>query len=75
MEGQMLHSSTFDYLNPTEDQKHTMFILRNAAKEYANLLEAHLPDNPDRTYLLRQLREVAMWANICVTRHSDGAPR
>jgi len=70
-----LHPSTFDHLVPTDDQKRLMFILREAALGYAAVLDVHLHDNPDKTYLMRKLREVAMWANVCVTRHSDGAPR
>jgi hypothetical protein len=70
-----LHPTTFNYLQPTEEQIRTMSILQEAAKTYAAMLDANLPDNPDKTYLMRKLREVAMWANVCVTRHSDGAPR
>jgi len=70
-----LHMSTFDYFTPTTEQMATMKVLREASREYAMVIELHLPDNPDRTYLLRKLREVAMWANICATRHSDGCPR
>jgi hypothetical protein len=70
-----MHQSTFDYLNPSDDQKRAMFILRDAAKTYAAVLDAHVQDGPDKTYLLRKLREVAMWANVAVTMHPDGAPR
>jgi hypothetical protein len=70
-----LHPSTFDDLEPTQDQKHTMAILRDAARTYAAALEVHLPPGADSTYLLRKLREVSMWANVCVTRAPDGSPR
>ena len=70
-----LHESTFGFLNPTEDQKEDMRIVRSAAADYAEVLERKLPDGPDKTYVLRSLRTVAMWANVCVTRHSDGRPR
>ena len=49
--------------------------LRKAAKGYADCLEAALPDGPDKTYVLRLHRTVAMWANVAITRHPDGAPR
>lgn len=70
-----LHPETFDYRAPTPEQVTRMEGLRRAAANYAFALQDNLPDNADRTYLLRKLREVAIWANICVTRHSDGAPR
>ena len=71
----VLHESTFGYLQPTDEQKETMARAREAAKDYANALDYLVPDGPDKTYLLRKLREVAMWANIAITRQPDGAPR
>lgn len=70
-----LHESTFGYLNPSAAEKEAMATVRTAAAEYAKVLEDNLPDGPDKTYLLRKLREVAMWANISITRQPDGAPR
>lgn len=70
-----LHESTFGYLNPTDAQKETMNILREAAAEYAQVLERHLLDGPDKTHVLRMHRQNAMWVNVCVTREADGTPR
>jgi hypothetical protein len=70
-----LDPSTFEYLKPTEDQMISMSELRGAAKRYANIIDAHVPDGADKTYALRKLREVAMWANVAVTRQANGAPR
>lgn len=70
-----LDKSTFSYLLPTDDQKDLMGVVRTAAAGYADVLEQALPDGPDKTYALRKLREVAMWANIAITRHPDGSPR
>ena len=70
-----LHDATFDYLRPTDMQVSTMHELREAAKVYATVLDGLLPEGSDKTYILRQLRTIAMWANVCVTRHVDGAPR
>ena len=70
-----LHQSTFDYLNPTDAQKATMNDLRQRASVYAQAVDAALTDGPDKTYLLRKFREVAMWVNIAVTRNADGSPR
>jgi hypothetical protein len=70
-----MHPSTFEYLKPTEAQINDMGDLRAAAAGYARALEAILPDGPDKTYCLRKLREVAMWANVALTRQPDGSPR
>jgi hypothetical protein len=71
----ILHETTFDYVRPTDEQMSTMAILREAAGDYAQLLEDNILDGPDKTYLLRKLREVAMWANIAVTRQTNGEAR
>ena len=70
-----MHPSTFDYLKPTEKQMADMFDARAAAGGYAQVLEALVPEGPDKTYILRKLREVAMWVNIAITRLPDGSPR
>lgn len=71
----MLHPTAFDYLRPSEAQQATMSVLRIATANYAAVLERTLPEGADKTYLLRKLREVGMWANVAVTRQSDGTPR
>ena len=70
-----LHKSAFEYLKPTDDQIKHMEICREAAGTYATYLEASLPEGPDKTYVMRKLREVAMWVNVAITRQPDGAPR
>ena len=70
-----LHSSTFEYLKPTDDQMETMSICRQAVGELASVLDDNVPDGPDKTFLLRKLREVGMWVNVAITRHADGSPR
>lgn len=69
------HPSTFEYLRPNEDQVATMERVRGAASNYAAILDANVPDGPDKTYLMRKLREVGMWANVAITRNPDGSPR
>jgi hypothetical protein len=71
----MMHDSTFEYLKPTDAQLEQMAIVRAAFKEFAETLDYHLPDGPDKTYVLRKLRECAMWSNITLTRQPDGSPR
>lgn len=70
-----MHPSTYDYLNPTDSQLLDMAALRTAAKKYGELLDALLPEGPDKTFVLRAHRSNAMWANVAVTRLPDGTPR
>lgn len=70
-----LHKSTFDYLIPTKEQVATMSRVREAAKVYAEALDAELPDGADKTFVLRAHRSNAMWANVAITRQADGTPR
>lgn len=70
-----MHYSTFEYLKPTPDQLEKMEKLRKAAADYCDLLEKSLPAGPDKTYIIRNHRANAMWVNVAITRHPDGAPR
>ena len=71
----MLHESTFEYLKPTDEQLSKMASVREQFASFTRGLDASLPDGPDKTYILRKLREVAMWSNIALTRNADGSPR
>lgn len=70
-----MHESTYEYLKPTADQLETMAKVRSAAKAYGEALEALLPDGPDKTFIIRNHRSNAMWANVAITRLPDGTPR
>lgn len=70
-----LHPTTFEYLKPTDDQIAKMAVLREAARVYAEALDANLPDGPDKTFVLRAHRSNAMWVNVAITRLPDGTPR
>jgi hypothetical protein len=70
-----LHPSTFEYLKPTDAQLITMEDLRQRSAVYAQAVDAALPEGPDKTYILRRIRETAMWINVSITRLPDGTPR
>lgn len=70
-----MHPSTYEYIKPTDEQIGKMARLRQAAKAYGDLLEAELPEGPDKTFVIRQHRANAMWVNVAVTRLPDGTPR
>lgn len=70
-----MHPSTFEYLKPTDAQIEQIAKARNAYANCAIELQLCVPDGPDKTYLLRKLREVSMWANVAITRLPDGTAR
>ena len=70
-----LHPTTFEYLKPTDGQIDVMNALRQITAEYAAKIDQALDDGPDKTYILRRIRETAMWINVCLTRNADGSPR
>lgn len=70
-----MHSSTFEYLKPTDEQIEQMAKVRAAAKLYCDALEAWIPDGPDKTFIIRAHRSNAMWANVAITREADGTPK
>jgi hypothetical protein len=70
-----MHTSAYDYLQPTPEQVERMQRVREAAKAFSEVLEKELPDGPDKTFVIRNHRTTAMWANIAITRQADGSPR
>ena len=70
-----MHKSTFAYLKPTDAQMTLMDICREAATQYAGVLERTLPEGPDKDFAMRSLRSLAMWVNVVITRKEDGSPR
>jgi hypothetical protein len=71
----LMHPSTYEYLKPTDEQIERMSRVRAAAKAYNDVLDAELPDGPDKTFVIRTHRSNAMWANVTITRLPDGTPR
>ena len=70
-----MHLSTFDYLKPTDAQIEAMAKVRAAARVFGEVLANELPEGPDKTWVIRNHRTTAMWANIAITRQPDGSPR
>ena len=70
-----MHPSTYEYLKPTDEQVEHMAQCRSAAREYSELLDKVIPEGPDKTYVIRRVRETAMWVNVAITRLPDGTPR
>ena len=58
--------STFQFVQPTDEQKQNMQIMRDKYEE----LKAHilaLPDNRGRSIALTKLEESGMWLNKSIT--------
>src|SRR5665213_61850 len=70
-----LHTSTFEYLKPTDGQAEVMNSLRKTTADYAATIDQALDNGPDKIYILRRIRETAMWINVALTRNADGSPR
>lgn len=70
-----LHPNTFQYHKPTDKQFAQMDRARAAITTLAAELDNILLSSSDKTYVLRKLREIGMWANVAITRHPDGTPR
>lgn len=70
-----LHPTTFEYLKPTDEQLKAMTAARTNMKIFVHNLDKLMPDGADKTYVMRQLRELAMWINASITREADGTPR
>jgi hypothetical protein len=70
-----LHDTTFGYLKPSDEQIDEMQNVRAAFAVFVAHIEKTLPDGADKTYIIRQLRDCAMWANVALTRQADGTPR
>ena len=70
-----LHDTTFRYLTPTDDQLKQMALARDLYMAFVERLDPLMPSGPDKTYVLRQLRDCSMWTNIAITRNADGSQR
>lgn len=70
-----MHPDTFEYQKPTDLQQDQMKEARAAFTEVGKKLDSLLPEGPDKTYVMRKLRETAMWANVAITKNPDGSSR
>ena len=70
-----LHPQAFDIISPTEAQVETMAKMRYAFAKLAAEVEDTIRPGPDREHVVRMIRDAALWANVAITRDSDGAPR
>lgn len=56
----------FTYHSPTPDQLPRYVAIRNAAKDFAEVIVANSPDCADTTAAVRKVREATMTANQAI---------
>lgn len=61
--------NAFTYHAPKEGQPELYTMLREAFKDVANLVDAHVPDSREKSLALTKLEEAVMWANAGVARN------
>jgi hypothetical protein len=70
-----MDQTTYEFLQPSEDQKARMAEVRAAARALGDVMERNIPSGPDKTFAFRQFRTAMMWCNVAITRQADGSPR
>lgn len=58
----------FTYHKPKDDQSAKYETLRAAAKEFAQLINATVPDSREKCLAITKLEESSMWANAGIAR-------
>lgn len=70
-----MDQSTFEYAQidsvATVRQASAHYIITRSAANFAAILDAEVPDGPDKTHLMRLLREMVTSAHLIIARQSD----
>lgn len=61
----------FTYVKPNENQIPKFHVIRNDAKELAEMINTIVPDCREKSLAMTKLEEVVMWANAAVARHVE----
>lgn len=56
----------FTYHKPTDESVDKLFKIREAAKDFAKLVNETLPTSADKSAAIRKLRECVMTINACI---------
>ena len=59
----------FTYHPPKGDQPKRYEVLRNEAKEFAEMLDGFCPQSRELSLALTKLEEAVMWANAAIARN------
>ena len=61
--------TAFTYHPPKGDQPERYIKLRDAAKEFAFLIDECVPDSREKSVAMTNLEQVVMWANAGIARN------
>ena len=59
----------FTYHPPKDGQPEKYVEIRDRAKEFAELIDAHCPDSREKSLAVTKLEECVMWANSSIARN------
>ena len=65
-------SPFFKQVKPTYGQDEAIDLLYRATSDYAGLINSLIDDGPDKTYIVRRIRETMMWIETAIVRNADG---
>lgn len=59
----------FSYHKPNNKKQDIFPLIRDKAKEFAYLIQKHVPNSREKSLALTKLEEVVMWANAGISRN------
>lgn len=59
----------FTYHSPKDNQPERYQLIRNSAKEFANLLVDNCPQSRELSLAITNLEQAVMWANAAIARN------
>ena len=59
----------FTYHKPKEDKAYIFVDIRECAKNFANMINALVPESREKSLAITKLEEVVMWANAGISRN------
>lgn len=71
----MISSKVFDKVIPNEEQAFLMEELKQKVFSLICFIDLDLPDGEDKKHAIRLVRNAMMWANVCILKDDNGAPR
>ena len=59
-------NNVFSYHAPKGDQAERYTVIREKAKEFANIIEDNCPDSREKSLALTNLQQSVMWSNASI---------
>ena len=60
----------FTYHKPKEGQAETYGLIRDNAKSFALIIDAHCPESREKSLAITHLEDAVMWANAAIARRA-----